>query len=168
MDAAESCTFIVQLSHRRSGLSEKKCRVFLMSNRTLLQQPNRLCTAEALQKRKACRIHNTFGVDISLARWPQGSSFLATLGFDPESRWDIKPSAATRSRTKAQSSSFFATLGFDPESRWDIKPSTATRSRTKAQGWTEERGTTLGIQKAAHHYTEGVMQKDLCAQLHKL
>ena len=84
-----------------------------------------------MRQRKAGRIHNTFGVDTSLARW-------------------------THARY-TQGSSFLATLGFDPESRWDIKPNTATRLHTKTRGWTEERGPTLGYQKAGHRYTEGVM-----------
>ena len=47
-----------------------------------------------VNKRRA-KVHNTFGVDTSHAQWPQGSSFLATLGFDPESRWDIEPGTST-------------------------------------------------------------------------
>ena len=46
-------------------------------------------------------MHNNFGVDTSHLRRPQGSLFLATLGFDSEARWDIKPSTAMRSPTEA-------------------------------------------------------------------
>ena len=74
-----------RLRNKAQGWDEERGRT-LGSEQATSRLHQRCCAND-----RRAGIHNTFGVDTPHTRFTQGSSCLATLGFDPESRWDSKP-----------------------------------------------------------------------------